>query len=360
MTAKRENVLPDYRIILLVALALFIAYRLLPIISPFLIAAIFAYICNPLVDRISGLKLGKLTIGRTVATMLVMLLLLTGLIGVILVIVPMLQKELFLVIQKLPNYINTLRTQLDPWLFQHFGIGLEIDSGKVQEVFTKNWKSATDYASRALVIISTHGLAFIGWMVNLMLIPVVLFYLLRDWHQLIERIAVLLPRRHLAKTLEISMEIDAVLAEFLRGQLSVMILMGIFYAAGLGFAGLELAIPIGLIAGLLGFVPYLGPTTGILLAMLAAILQFNNLGDLVPVAAVFAVGQAIESMLLTPWLVGDRIGLHPVVVIFALLAGGELFGFSGILLALPVGAAIAVLVRHAKRHYVASNAYLKD
>jgi len=360
MTAKRENVLPDYRIILLVALGLFITYRLLPIMSPFLIAAIFAYICNPLVDRISGFKLGKLTIGRTFATMLVMLLLVTGLIGVVLVIVPMLQKELFLVIQKLPNYINTLRTQLDPWLFQHFGVGLEIDSAKVQEVFTKNWKSATDYASRVLVIISSHGLAFVGWLINLLLIPVVLFYLLRDWHQLIERIAVLLPRRHLAKTLEISMEIDAVLAEFLRGQLSVMVLMGIFYAAGLGFAGLELAIPIGLIAGLLGFVPYLGPTTGILLAMLAAILQFNNLGDLIPVAAVFAIGQAIESMLLTPWLVGDRIGLHPVVVIFALLAGGELFGFSGILLALPVSAAIAVLVRHAKKKYIASNAYLKD
>ena len=132
MTAKRENVLPDYRIILLVAFALFISYRLLPIMSPFLIAAIFAYICNPLVDRISIVTFRQLTIGRTVATMVVMLLLVMGLIGIVLIIVPMLQKELFLVIQKLPTYINTLRAQLDPWLLQHFGIGLEIDPAKVQ------------------------------------------------------------------------------------------------------------------------------------------------------------------------------------------------------------------------------------
>lgn len=359
MTTKRDNVLPDYRIILLVGFLLVISYLLLPIMAPFLIAGIFAYICNPLVDRIERRGVGRFRIGRTVATLIVMLLMAVALIAIVLVIVPMLQRELTQVIDKLPNYINTVRLRLDPWLQQHFGFGINIDAAKLQEVFAKNWKSATDYASRVVVILSTHGMALINWLVNLLLIPVVLFFLLRDWHDLTDRIAIMLPRRHYAKIAEIAREVDQVLAEFLRGQLSVMLLMGVFYAIGLSLAGLELAIPIGLIAGLLGFVPYLGPATGILLAMLAAVLQFSSFSDLIPVAMVFVVGQGIESMFLTPWLVGDRIGLHPVVVIFALLAGGELFGFTGILLALPVSAAIAVGLRHAKRSYMQSDAYLK-
>lgn len=359
MTTKRENLLPDYRIILLVAFAILIAYLLLPIMGPFLIAAIFAYICNPLVDRISGHKISKFQVERSSATILVMLLLLAILVAVVLVIVPMLQKELAQVIEKLPNYINTVRLRLDPWLQQHFGIALNIDAAKIQDIFNKNWKSATDFAGKLVVTLSSHGMALISWIVNLLLVPVVLFYLLRDWHGMIKRIAVLIPRRHFAKVTELAEEIDAVLAEFLRGQLSVMLLMGVFYAVGLWMAGLELAIPIGMVAGLLGFVPYLGPATGILLAMLAAILQFNSIGELIPVAMVFVIGQGIESMWLTPWLVGDRIGLHPVIVIFALLAGGELFGFSGILLALPVSAMLAVGFKHAKQSYLASDAYLK-
>jgi predicted PurR-regulated permease PerM len=199
----------------------------------------------------------------------------------------------------------------------------------------------------------------IGWLANLLLIPLVLFYLLRDWHVLVGKIADLLPRRWYAKTAEIAKEIDRMLAEFLRGQLSVMLAMSVFYAVGLWMAGLELAIPIGLIAGLLGFVPYLGVGIGMLLAALAGALQFNSMTEMIPLVVVFGLGQILESFLLTPWLVGDRIGLHPVAVIFALLAGGQLFGFTGVLLALPVGAAIAVGLRHAKRHYQASDAYLK-
>jgi predicted PurR-regulated permease PerM len=138
-----------------------------------------------------------------------------------------------------------------------------------------------------------------------------------------------------------------------------MLAMSVFYSVGLWMSGLELAIPIGLISGLLGFVPYLGIGIGMLLAALAGALQFNSLAEMVPLIVVFSLGQVLESFLLTPWLVGDRIGLHPVAVIFALLAGGQLFGFTGVLLALPVGAAIAVGLRHAKRRYQVSNVYLK-
>jgi predicted PurR-regulated permease PerM len=138
-----------------------------------------------------------------------------------------------------------------------------------------------------------------------------------------------------------------------------MLLMTVFYAIGLWAAGLELALPVALVAGLLGFVPYLGVTIGLLMALMAAALQFSSPGEVVPILAVFAIAQLLEGFVLTPWLVGDRIGLHPVVVIFTLMAGGQLFGFTGILLALPVGAAIAVGLRHARQGYLSSDTYLK-
>lgn len=364
MALKRENLLPDYRWILLFSGCLLLIYLLRPILAPFLFAAILAYICSPLLDRLGNIKLGRLNMGRssiarTIGTVLVMLLLLTIMITLLLIVVPLLQKELSLVAQRLPAYLNTLRDRLDPWLLQHFGVSLAIDVAQIQEMLTKNWKTAGNFAGQLLLALSTHGLALLNWLVNLLLVPVVLFFLLRDWQVLVTKIAVLLPRRWYAKTSTIAHEIDLVLAEFLRGQLAVMLLMSAFYAAGLSLAGLELAIPIGLIAGLLGFVPYVGITIGIILALLAAALQFSAIGQILPILAVFGIGQVLESMLLTPFLVGDRIGLHPVAVIFALLAGGQLFGFTGILLALPVSAAIAVGLRHAKQSYLVSDAYLK-
>ncbi len=364
MALKRENLLPDYRWILLFSGCLLLIYLLRPILAPFLFAAILAYVCSPLVDRLGNIKLGRLSMGRTsatrtIGTVLVMLLLLAIMITLLLIVVPLLQRELSLVAQRLPAYLSALRDRLDPWLLQHFGVSLAIDIAQIQEMLTKNWKTAGNFAGQLLLALSTHGLALLNWLVNLLLVPVVLFFLLRDWHVFVEKIAVLLPRRWYAKTATIAHEIDLVLAEFLRGQLSVMLLMSAFYAAGLSLAGLELAIPIGLIAGLLGFVPYVGITIGIILALLAAALQFSSISQILPILAVFGIGQVLESMLLTPFLVGDRIGLHPVVVIFALLAGGQLFGFTGILLALPVSAAIAVGLRHAKQSYLVSDAYLK-
>jgi predicted PurR-regulated permease PerM len=359
MTPKQENVLPDYRLILLTAALLALIYLLLPILTPFVAGAILAYICSPLVDKLDRIRFGTIGLGRTLSTMIVLILLVGVMVILLLIVVPLLQKELLLVVQRLPAYLDTLRNRLEPWLLQHFGVTLAIDVAQVQSILTQNWKSASNFVGKLLLQVSTHGLALVGWITNLLLIPVVLFYLLRDWHGFIRRIAELIPRDWYPKTVTIAREIDLVLAEFLRGQLSVMLLTGIFYAAGLWFAGLELALPIGIIAGLLGFVPYLGPTLGILMALLAAGLQFSSVGQLIPVALVFAAGQMLESMVLTPWLVGDRIGLHPVIVIFVLLAGGQLFGFTGILLALPVGAAIAVGVRHIKQSYLVSDLYLK-
>lgn len=353
MATKRENAVP-YAWLLAVAVFGLLLYLLKDVLAPFLTAAILAYICSPLVDRLMRWKLG-----RTPATALVLLLLLGVFALLLFIVVPLLQKEILLLAQRLPAYFDALRGRLEPWLLQHFGVALAFDMAEVQAMLSEHWKTAGSFVGQALKIVGSHGAALAGWLASLLLVPVVLFYLLRDWHVLVQRVGVLVPRRWYDKVATIAHEIDLVLAEFLRGQLSVMLLMSVFYVCGLWLAGLELALPIGLVAGLLGFVPYLGITLGLLLAVVAAALQFATLTALLPILAVFGLGQAVEGMLLTPWLVGDRIGLHPVAVVFALLAGGQLFGFAGVLLALPVGAAIAVGLRHLKQTYLASDAYLK-
>lgn len=332
-------------------------YLLSPILTPFLIAAILAYIANPLVNKIDAFQFKNISPSRTVASLLVMALLLAVVLLILLIVVPLIQKEVVLLLQKLPAYFNTAKSSLEPWLQKNFGVGIDIDFAQIQQILTENWKTAGNFAKNIAQTLSTKGLVFIGWLANLVLIPLVLFYLLVDWNILVNKVGQLIPRKYIAKTQEIALEIDAVLAEFLRGQLSVMLLMSLFYSAGLWLAGLEVAVPIGILSGLLGFIPYLGFGLGLILGVLSALLQFSNITDIIPVLVVFSLGQIVESMVLTPYLVGDRIGLHPLVVIFALMAGGQLFGFAGVLLALPASAALAVGFRHAKQTYLASQFY---
>lgn len=338
-------------------------YLLSPILTPFLMAAILAYIANPIVNRINAFQFSALgrnlsfSPSRTVAAILVILLLFIILLLILLIVIPLIQKEILLISQKLPVYFNTAKTNLEPWLLSHFGIAINIDPTQIQQILTEHWKTAGNFAKQLALGIGSQGMAIFGWLANIILVPLVLFYLLVDWNVIIEKISQLIPRKLIAKTQEIAGEIDAVLAEFLRGQLTVMLLMSIFYAAGLWIAGLELALPIGILSGLLGFVPYLGIGLGFVLAIISGFLQFGQLHDLIPILVVFGLGQLLESMALTPYLVGDRIGLHPLVVIFALMAGGQLFGFTGILLALPVSAAIAVAIKHAKQGYLSSDFY---
>ena len=332
-------------------------YLLSPILTPFLIAAILAYIANPLVDKIDLFQYKKFSANRTVSALLVMLLMFASLLLILLIVIPLIQKEIVLLLQKLPAYFNTAKVNLEPWLQKNFGVGIDIDFAQIQQVLTDNWKTAGSFAKNIALELSAQGMAIIGWLANLILIPLVLFYLLVDWNIIMNKINQLIPRKFIAKTQEIANEVDAVLAEFLRGQLSVMLLMSIFYSAGLWLVGLDAALPIGILSGLLGFIPYLGFGLGMVLGVLSGLLQFGNLTDLIPILIVFGLGQFVESMLLTPYLVGDRVGLHPLIVIFALMAGGQLFGFAGVLLALPVSAAIAVGFRHAKQSYLASKIY---
>jgi len=189
---------------------------------------------------------------------------------------------------------------------------------------------------------------------------VAVFYLLRDWNVWIARVDELIPRHLHTKAKEIIAEVDHVMAEILRGQISVMLLMSVYYVLVLWLVGLQFALPIGILAGMLVFVPYLGMIIGLVLATLAAAMQFTEFGNVALVWAVFGAGQLIEGMAVTPWLVGERVGLHPLAVIFALLAFGQLFGFFGLLLALPLSAILLVAFRYGKAWYLSSTMYQKS
>jgi predicted PurR-regulated permease PerM len=340
--------------LLFIAPTLLLLYLLSPILTPFVAAAILGYICNPLVKRLCTLKLP-----RAVAVVLVMLALVLIFAGLLLIMLPLLEKEVSLFMARLPAMIEILRMNLLPKLQQWFGADLQWDSTALKNLLISHWQSAGGVAEKLLPWLGSSSGAILGIVMNLLLIPVAMFYFLRDGDLMAGKLNNMIPRDWYAKVNEIGSEVDSVLAEFLRGQISVMLLMSAFYSLALWLAGLEFALPIGIVAGMLVFIPYLGMIIGLLLATLAAVMQFTEFTSVIWVWAVFGAGQLLEGTLVTPWLVGERIGLHPLAVIFALLAFGQLFGFFGILLALPMSAILLVGLRHAIRWYLSSHMYNK-
>jgi predicted PurR-regulated permease PerM len=219
--------------------------------------------------------------------------------------------------------------------------------------------SGEEIAHAVLASAKVGGIAVLGWLATVVLIPVVLFYLLLDWHALIARLQNGVPRRWVSQTTGLILEVDGLLAQYLRGQLTVMLVLAAYYSIALTLCGFDVALPVGLITGLLVFIPYLGFGTGLILALIAAVLQFNGFHGLIAVAVVYGFGQILEGFFLTPRLVGERIGLHPLAVIFALLAFGQVFGFVGVLLALPTSAIVMVAIRHVRRLYLNSSFYTR-
>lgn len=344
--------------LLLILLLIFggVLYLLAPVLTPFLIAGILAYIGDPLVDRLEAARLS-----RALSVTTVFLVITLAGFGAIFVFLPMLEHQVALLMQKLPHYIDWMQSVAAPWLQSHLRLqGLGLDFASLKATVREHWTSAGGFAAGALGSLSRSGLTLLGWLANLVLVPVVTFYLLRDWDVMMGRLRELLPRRIEAEAVKVAKSVDEVLGAFLRGQLTVMLALGVIYTVGLWLVGLDLALLIGMLAGLVSFVPYLGPIVGVVVAGTAALMQFQELTPLVYVALVFGVGQLTEGMVLTPLLLGDRIGLHPVAVMFAVLAGGQLFGFFGVLLALPVAAVIAVLLRYTHERYVHSQLYRVD
>jgi predicted PurR-regulated permease PerM len=334
---------------------LVLTYLLRNVITPFLIAAGLAYLGDPVVDRLERWRLS-----RTWSVVIVFAVLVTIVAVVLLLLVPPLERQIVLLIRSIPGWVDWLQEVALPWLGQQLPAGTLPDSTKLREAAAEHWTVAGGFLPEAFSVLRRSGLTVLTIFGNLILIPVVTFYLLRDWDKLVAHVRTLIPRGILPTTERLARESDAVLSEFLRGQLAVMLSLAVFYSIGLSLCGLNFALLIGIATGLVAFVPYLGFTFGIVLASGAAMLQTQDWMSLIPIAAVFGIGQLVETYILTPRLVGERIGLHPVAVIFAVLAGGQLFGFAGVLLALPVAAVIVVLLRYVRERWVSSDVYLEE
>lgn len=329
-----------------------VLYWLRPVLMPFVIAALFAYLLDPLVDRLEK------RLGRGLSVALVFLVVTILVVAILFVLVPYVEQQIGNFLGQLPIWVAWFQSHAVPWLHDRFGVSPEVlDTQRILEALQKNWREAGGFAATVVAKVSKSGLALIGWVLNLVMIPVVAFYLLRDWDVLVARIRVLIPRSVEPVVTRLSRESDDVLGAFLRGQLSVMIALGAYYGAALWLAGISVGPLIGMIAGLISFVPYLGAITGIVMALIAALVQYQDWAHVLLVLGVFAIGQTLEGYVLVPKLVGDKIGLHPVAVIFAVLAGGELFGFLGILLALPVASVVMVVLRYVYERYTHSDLY---
>lgn len=329
-------------------------YFLAPVLTPFALSALFAYLGSPLVTRLEGRRFS-----RSSAVALVFLLMLLLLALLLAIIIPALIDQA----RSVPGYLDTLHAWFDrsaaPWLKQEFGFTLaSIDPGRMLASARNYLDDIGRVLPKLLGGITSSGAVVLAFIANLLLIPMITFYLMRDWNVLVSRLRDLLPRPLEPTIVQLARESDDVLGAFLRGQMSVVFALAALYATGLSLAGLKFGMLIGIVAGLVSFVPYLGPIVGIGGGVVSAIVSGGDIWiNLSLVLLVFGVGQVIESFVLTPWLVGDRIGLHPVAVIFAVLAGGQLFGFFGVLLALPVAAVMLVVLRHARGRYLGSDLF---
>jgi predicted PurR-regulated permease PerM len=336
---------------------IFLLYTLGPIMSPFIAAAILAYALNGAVDYLDQKRFWRVTLPRTAAVVLVMTVFLSALLALVLIVIPVLQKEVVLLQAQFPLFLAKLDSMLAPRL-RELGIHVRLDLDGVKRIFTQQMAtSGEEIWATVLTSARIGGGALLSSIVTLTLVPVVLFYMLLDWHTILRNIAVALPRRWVVQTVGMAREVDVLLAQYLRGQLLVMLVLAVFYSFALGVAGLDVALPVGIISGLLVFIPYIGFGVGLALALVAAVLQFPGWYGLIVVGAIYGFGQIMEGFFLTPRLVGERIGLNALTVIFALLAFGQLFGFVGVLLALPASAVLMVAFRHLRHSYLRSSFY---
>ncbi len=346
------------RILIIGGLALFlwILYLLKPVVIPFIIAFFIAYLFSPLVDRLQKIGLprwfsiGTVFIGIGVAVTMAFW-----------YIVPLIWKQLVIARDSIPVGINWINSTFLPWVSNTFNVEqMEIDTNHMSTIVMDYIQTnySTDSLQAMALRVAQSGLNFIQVGGTVVLIPIIAFYFLLDWRRMLDSLRRLIPRPYEKTTLEIATECHSVLGAFVKGQFLVMILLGIVYAVGLQLIGLDVGLIIGMIAGLASIIPYLGFAVGIVAAVIATLLQFGvDWMQLALVLVVFMIGQGVEGYVLQPFLLGDKIGLSPVAVVFAVLAGAQLAGFLGMLIALPVAAVIVVLLRHARDSYEKSQLY---
>lgn len=339
-------------------IAIFLAclYLFSPILMPFVIGILLAYLLNPLVAR-----LARHRVGRTWASVLVLLLAFVVFVGVVLLMLPVLQQQLSDLIGKLPQLIETIRVKIMSLI--------ALAQTKVPAETAAKMKDGvggmlgdlagnlTSMLGGFLAGVWTSGLAVVNVLSLVFITPLVAFYMLNDWERIVAAIDSNIPRRHVATVRALALQIDVHLAGYIRGVSMICVILGVFYGAALSLVGLDFGLIIGLLIGLLSFIPFAGAIFGFIVSVGLALVQFTELTSILLVVGIFAVGQVIEGNVLQPWLVGRQVNMHPVWIIFALLAGGTVFGFLGVLLGVPIAIVISVLLRYAFRRYRDSQHY---
>ncbi len=327
-------------------------YVLRSVLLPFVAGIVIGYLLDPWAD-----KFEKIGINRTIATILVMLLVVVIVVPALLMLISIIDNQLGHFIKAVPGYLNSLSLKLEPIFAELQDNFPGLQPEKIREYLKSNMANGLKILGNIFRSVISGGFAFVNIMSLILITPVVAFYMLRDWDKFIANMDSLLPK-HSKKTIENqAREIDRILASFIRGQLSVCVLLGTFYGVGLYLVGLDLGVLVGFLAGIISFIPYVGSIFGFVVSVTIACAQFDTLLPIIKVISVFVIGQFIEGNFLTPKLVGDSVGLHPVWIMFALLAGGVLLGFLGLMIAVPVAAIIGVLVRHAIINYKKSTLY---
>ncbi|MBR2300312.1 MAG: AI-2E family transporter [Alphaproteobacteria bacterium] len=333
----------------------FCLYILRSVLLPFMLGIILGYLFDPLAT-----KLEKFKISRTWATILVFLIVILIAVPVVALLVGLIDGQLSIFISAAPKYMASFAQKLEPVMrsLQEYIPGLEADNLKT--AFSQNISQTFQLSGKFLQGLFKNGMAVVNVLSLLLITPVVAFYMLRDWDVFVQKVDALLPRKSKKNIRAIFKKIDKAISGFIRGQLSVCVILGTYYALGLKLIGLELGLLVGFIAGLISFIPYVGSITGFVLSIILALSQFSGYTKVIEVMIVFGIGQFLEGNFLTPKLVGDNIGLHPVWVMFSLLAGGVLLGFLGLMIAVPVAAIIGILLKIGIEKFKKSKLYLEE
>ncbi len=326
-----------------------------PIMTPFVLGAVIAYVGHPLVARLEARR-----VPRALGAVIVILLGVAAIVGLVFIVLPLAQAEIAQLAERIPALLTKAQEVWLPALQAKYGVSINLDVSQVRKWLTENVSDVGAVAAKVAKSLHVGGLAVLGFLATALLTPLVTFYLLQDWPKLTRSLTDLIPRGLLASVHGFAQEINTVIAEFLRGQFAVMAALALFYAAGLKIVGLEHGVAIGVLTGLLVFIPYLGFGLGLILALVAGLTQFATLTPLIGIAVVYGLGQVLESFYLTPTLVGERVGLHPLAVLFALMAFGQLFGFVGVLVAVPASAILLVALRTVRKAYLTSEVYKNE
>ena len=317
-------------------------------ILPFVLGAAIAYLNDPVADRLEAMGFSRILATVTITAGAVATILIATI-----VLVPVMVEQIREAVSHVPDYLDQLRILIEGWI-----PGLNDETSLIRRTLSGFGENVKEWSAEVIKRLWSGSVALIDFLTLIVITPVVAFYMLHDWDRMVAAIDDVLPRQHRATIHRLMGELDDVLAGFVRGQLTVCLILGSFYAIALTLIGLDFGMLIGLFAGLISFIPFVGSVMGGAISIGVAVAQFWQVPELIVlVAAVFVVGQAVEGNFLTPKLVGDKIGLHPVWLMFALTAFGGLFGFVGLLVAVPAAAGIGVLVRFLTERYKAGRLY---